>query len=413
MKQRMILFVMLMIGFLLGAAAAKPALGQTHGLTAQDGELLLHGEPYRGIGANYFSLFRRVLEDPDDTSFDEGLKRLSEAGIPFVRFMACGFWPADWDLYRQDKEAYFQRLDRVVESAHRHRIGLIPSLFWHMSTVPDLVGEPMDQLGNPDSRTSALIRQYTEEVVLRYRDAPAIWAWEFGNEYNLNVDLPNAAGHRPQVVPHLKTALKRTSRDELSSQAMLVAFAQFANSVRQHDRHRALITGNSIPRPSAYHNTTESSWKKDTPSQFEEVLLRDNPDPFEVISVHLYDNTGQAQTSSIEGLVQAVAAMAARANKPVFVGEFGAAQSLTPGETEALFDEILDALISSNVALAAFWVFDYADQDEDWNVTTENERSYQLKRVSEANERLRSSSQSLQPQKDHGDRVPKKRDDRP
>lgn len=391
MKRRMILFLMLITGLVFGATAADPALGQTLGLTTRQGELLLHGEPYRGIGANYFSLFRRVLEDPNDTSFDDGLKRLSEAGIPFVRFMACGFWPSDGDLYRQDKEAYFQRLDRVVESAEQHRIGLIPSLFWHMATVPDLVSESMDQLGNPDSETSALLRQYIEEVVLRYRDSPAIWAWEFGNEYNLNVDLPNAAEHRPQVVPHLKTALQRTSRDELSSQAMLVAFAQFANSVRQHDRHRVLITGNSIPRPSAYHNTKESSWEKDTPLQFEEVLLRDNPDPFEVISVHIYDHSDQAETTSIKGSVQAVAAMAARANKPLFVGEFGAAQSLTPGQTEALFDEMLDSLLSSNVALAAFWVFDYSDQD-DWNVTTENERSYQLKRVSEANERLRSSS---------------------
>lgn len=130
---------------------------------------------------------------------------------------------------------------------------------------------------------------------------------------------------------------------------MLVAFAQFANSVRQHDRHRVLITGNSVPRPSAYHNTTESSWRKDSPSQFEEVLRRDNPDPFEVISVHLYDNGGQAETSSIKGLVQAVSAIGVRANKPVFVGEFGAARSPTPGQAEALFDEMLDALISATL----------------------------------------------------------------
>ena len=159
--------------FPFAASGANPA--RPLGLAVRNGVLQRDGKPYRGIGANYFSLFGRTLHDPRDKSYREQFVRLSKANIPFVRFMACGFWPIDWELYLRDKEAYFQRLDDVVKSAEESGIGLIPSLFWHVSTVPDLVGEPMDQFGNPKSKTAAFIRQYTEEVVLRYKDSPAIW----------------------------------------------------------------------------------------------------------------------------------------------------------------------------------------------------------------------------------------------
>lgn len=383
----MIYFALLFFSLALSAYAAEPASQELLGLTVHEGQLWRQGKPYRGVGANYFSLFSRTLNDPSDASFDVGLKQLSEAKIPFVRFMACGFWPVDWELYLRDKESYFKRLDRVVHSAEQHQVGLIPSLFWHVPAVSDIVGEPLDQLGNQDSRTSAFIRQYTTEVVLRYRDSPAIWGWEFGNEYNLAVDLPNASEHRPQVVPHLKTALERTSRDELSSQAMLVAFSQFADAVRMHDSHRILITGNSLPRPSAYHNTTEKSWQADSKTQFEEVLLRDNPAPFDVLSVHVYGNTGQAGTTSLDELMGTLEDISLRAKKPVFVGEFGVAAKLGADREQAQFKELLDAFETNQVPLAAFWVFDLPFQAE-WNATTENARGYMLELVGAANARI-------------------------
>jgi hypothetical protein len=36
----------------------------------------------------------------------------------------------------------------------------------------------------------------------------------------------------------------------------------------------------------------------------------------------------------------------------------------------------------------ALWVYDYAGQNGQWNVTASNERSYQLKAVAEANRRV-------------------------
>jgi len=368
---------------------------ETPGLSVHEGVLVLDAKPYRGIGVNYFSLFLRTLKDPTDTSYERGLARLSEADIPFARFMCGGFWPIDWDLYFQDKGEYYRRLDRVVRAAEKHNVGLIPSLFWHASTFPDLVGEPMDQLGNPESRTSALIRQYTEEVVTRYRRSRAIWGWEFGNEYNLAVDLPNASKHRPPVHPRLKTATSRTERDELSSKHMLTAFNEFARTVRRFDPHRIIITGNALPRPSAYHNTHERSWTPDTPEQCEEVLRRDNPDPFDTISIHVYPKEGgpyPAQAKDLNSLIETMQVVSATAGKPLFVGEFGIPVESSGGHERKAFKELLTAIETHDVPLSALWVFDFPHQDKAWNVTFENDRAWMLALISEANARMRSNN---------------------
>ncbi len=393
MRSPLILFPILLATLLLalpGRCQPTHLAAEPLGLVVSNGVLVLNGVPYRGIGANYFSLFSRTLKVPTDRSYETGLRELSEAGIPFVRFMACGFWPSDWNLYLNDKTGYFARLDEVVRCAETHRIGLIPSLFWNMSTVPDLAGEPIDQIGNPESKTLAFMRQYTREVVTRYRTSPTIWGWEFGNEYALHADLPNADKCRPPVWPTLKTALQRTCHDELSSMAMLTAFAVFAETVRSLDPYRMLITGNSLPRPSAYHNTHEKSWKTDSPAQFESILLRDNPNPFDTLCVHVYPNQKKEDVfpdgaTNLNTLIAKLQTHSLKNKKPLFIGEFGSSATLNPDDEKARFEELVSAIETNDVPLSALWVFDHAQQDKEWNVTVTNSRAYMLQRIAAAN----------------------------
>lgn len=373
---------------------AEKISSQPPGLYVHNGLLMKNDKPYQGIGVNYFSLFMRTLKNPNDTTGETGLRELSEAGIPFARFMCCGFWPVDWDIYLNDKDTYFQRLDKLVQTAEKYNVGLIPSLFWHTATVPDITGEPRNQLGNRNSKTIAFIRQYTTEIVCRYKDSPAIWGWEFGNEYNLDADLPNAAQHRPAVWPKLKTASERTERDELLSRDMLTAFDEFATTVRKYDKNRIIITGNSIPRQSAYHNTSEKSWKQDTLEQFRTVLLRDNPDTFNTICVHIYSNKNNeyaAGTTNFISLIRTVQEIAVNARKPLFIGEFGSSALLGQDIERATFAEILTAVETTHVPLSAFWVFDFSNQDKDFNVTFNNSRAYMLELICSANKRMKSA----------------------
>ena len=171
-----------------------PGLSRGPGAT-----VLLNGKPYRGVGVNYFDCFLRTLRKNSDTSYEAGFRVLAEYHIPFVRFCATGFYPKEMKLYQENREAYFRLMDGVVRCAEKNGVGLIPSLFWYNTCVPDMMGEHLDQWGNPDSKTVAFMRQYTHEVVSRYRSSPAIWAWEYMNEFDSYCDLPNAATFLPAV----------------------------------------------------------------------------------------------------------------------------------------------------------------------------------------------------------------------
>ena len=379
----------LLLSACVSATAASP------GLSVRDGVLMKDGQPYHGIGANYFSLASRVLKHPNDSSSLSNLTALAGARIPFVRFMCGGFWPVEQQLYLTNREVFFQRLDRVVRCAESNGVGLIPSIIWNSSTVPDLVGEHLDEYGNPNSQTIAHIRRYTEDVVRRYQDSPAIWGWEFGNEYNLGCDLPNASQLRPAVVPKLGTATVRTERDELKFAQIRVAFVAFAETVRKFDPTRVIFSGNSIPRASAWHNVKEKKWTADTEAQFDEMLRRDNPDPMNTITVHLYPEKKGAYSGGAKTIAEAVAVAnrhARQAGKPLFLGEFGVALQAGPREQQqAIFQEFLDGIVQERVPLAAFWVFDLGSQDKDWNVTFVNDRAWMIERTTQANERLRAT----------------------
>jgi hypothetical protein len=363
------------------ASAAEP--GAPPGLSVRkDGVLVKDGRPYRAIGVNYFNAFYRHLKDPKDTGYEEGFKALAEAKIPFARIMGCGFWPVEQKPYRENREEFFRRFDDVVRSAERHGIGLVPSLFWHVATVPDLVGEPVGEWGNPKSRTHEYLRAYVKDVVTRYKDSPAIWAWEFGNEFNLGANLPNAPEHRPQVVPQLGTPAARSEKDEWTHETIRTAFAAFAAEVRKIDPHRAISTGDAFPRESAWHNWKEKSWTKDTPEQAAGMLLGNAPDPVDLVSVHAYGDAGRRIREARE--------TAAKAGKPLFVGEFGSPGP--PEKSEKEFQALLAAVEEAQVPLAALWVYDFSGQDKDWNVTAANARAGQLRAVAEANARIRAAA---------------------
>lgn len=339
-------------------------------LSVRNGAFLLHGKTTAPLlGVNYFDAFLRHLKDEKDTSFEAGFAELGARKIPFARLNGGGFWPVDWALWQTDTTAYFRRFERVLTAAQRHKVGLIPSLCWNLSTFPDLVKEPCDQWGNPKSATHALMRRYVKELVGRYSAHPAIWAWEFGNEYNLPADLPNAAEHRPQVTVENGTPATRGPHDELTHAHFRLALAAFGSEVRRYDKERPLFSGNSIPRLSAWHQLTEKSWKRDSPSEFGRVLRDDNPDPLPTLTLHAYEPEDWARLPDAMAVAQV-------AKKPLFVGEFGVAGARTP-ETEKRFFAQLAALRQHRVPLAALWVYDFGSQAE-WSVTPTNNRSWML-----------------------------------
>jgi hypothetical protein len=362
------------------------------------GAVLRKGVPYCGIGVNYVDAFWRHLANPADRTYERGFADLAANGVPFVRFAAGAYWPRELQLYQNDRAAYLGRLDDVVRSAEAHGIGLVPSLFWAYFAVPDLVGEPVNRWGDPASGTIQFMTQYTQDIVGRYRGSPAIWAWEFGNEFSLSVDLPNAADWRPPIVPDLGTPTTRSAEDDLTTQMILIAFQTFAAAVHALD-DRPVTTGNSLPRPQAEQMRLTGEWgEQDTREEFHDSLQLVNPAPrYQIASIHVYANDvadprfSWTHYPTFDELLELSSEAARQQGQALFVGEFGASDVLHGGHEAALQAnlEIIESLVRNRVPLSALWVYDFSPQDgQGWNTTYTNSRGPILRAIQDANERF-------------------------
>lgn len=362
----------------------------------EGGVILKNGRPLRALGVNYMDAFSRCLENPDDTSYRAGFETLAAHGIPFARLQFGGFFAVNWKLYQSDPDQYFALMDGVVKAAEETGVGLIPSLFWWTAGVPDLVGEPLNCWGIGTSKTQAFMRDYIQQVVSRYVNSPAIWAWEFGNEYSLAVDLPNAADNRPPVGAALGAPATRGPEDDLSAEMVRAATVAFAEAIRKLDPTRPITTGHSLPRPTAQHQHTEGSWGQDNEAEFRTNLAFMTPDPNDLISIHVYPEP-RGKRFGVEGMsysqVLSEAFQASRdVGKGLFVGEFGAPpDNESPWTPETAMAEglaLFKAIEDSPVQLAAYWVFDFSWQESSMNVTATNARNGYLKVLQEANKRM-------------------------
>lgn len=365
-------------------------------LAVRDGKFELRGEPCHYIGVNYFDGFTRMLdsEKAGGMGYKEGFRILEEKQIPFLRFNCGGFYPKDWKLYRENPDEYFRLLDEFVHEAEKRQLGLIPSLFWTFFTIPGLVGEPLSSWGDPESKTHAFMRKYTAEVVGRYKDSPAIWGWEFGNEYGLEADLPAAqkAGLAHWYQPRLGMPDKPGPDDYLTSPMIRTAYREFVKAVRTLDPDRPVFTGDSTPRSSAATLEKTGHWGADLPEMWVKHLIRNNPDPVDTLTIHFYPFHPDAGTGlpghPLEETLLACLQAGRESKKPVFVGEFGPGETPDLATRKAQFETILDLLVRNQVGLSAAWVFDYAPQPYN-SFYPDGENAFMLEAISEANRKLR------------------------
>jgi len=370
-------------------------------LRVESGRLHLPEGRSAAIGLSYFDGFRRLLDvgtpENERDGYVAGFRILAAYEIPFVRFTACGFFPDELRLYRDDPAAHFALLDGFVREAEKHGIGLVPSLFWAFFAVPDLVGEPIQAWGDATSRTRDFMRRYTRDVVTRYRDSSAIWAWEFGNEYLLEADIPNlnTAEHWVRVHGMPNT---RTEADRLRTTDAIAAYREFAELVRSLDPVRPITTGNTVPRTSSWHLQRGLDWKPDSAEQSEEFIRDSNPDPNDLISVHVYwdfQDKGHyfPARRPIREQLEILQAIAARTHKPLWLGEFGANPKSSPEERRRQTEEFVALIEQTRVPLSALWVFDSLNPEiQVWNVTADNEHAYALTLLRDANRRLRGAA---------------------
>jgi autotransporter-associated beta strand protein len=383
----------------------------------------------RAFGVNWYDAFSRYIDDVNDRSFVAGFEYLAAHNIPVARVHTRSHDPIGWGLYFSDKAEYYRRLDDFIQQAEQHGIGLLLDLIGGINQPGELVDDavaagyltpgvdfnppsPLNRdiygvatyaeyrtdLGREDSGSNALIAYYTKELVARYKNSPAIWGWEFANEANNAVDLPNIQNYRPVPSPELGYFLQRddatvpawTSKDDITRAQVRVAKIDFARAVRAVDSWRFISSGDSRPRRTAYNNWKFHTWQVDTRAEIVQVLPMDNPEPMSTVSMHIYQSTDPYFADTPVGIEPVTGDYAAfltffkqacdQLGQPMLVGEWGSAGDGTSADEKTTFHRFMQALIDTEIQLSLLWDFDNPNvgQAADFWVNPGTPKEYQL-----------------------------------
>ncbi|MGV7210037.1 cellulase family glycosylhydrolase [Oxalobacteraceae bacterium A2-2] len=378
---------------LAAAAFAQPAVAGP--LSISNGKFMKDGKPFYGVGVNYFDAFYRYGVYNQKTGI-AGLATLKQYNVPFVRIAAIAFWPNEIQgSFINNQAVFLNRLDEFMNAAQAQGIGVVLDVFWNWTAFADLKGEHIPEWGNSASQTRAYMREITTLLATRYKDHPALWAWEFGNEATSLMDIPPSVGNY-QWLPSAPTqgAPARTTADNITPSTIISALTDFATTLRAVDPNTPIFSGNDVPYYSAYHlqQSNGNNWSSDTPAQFGLILARNNPAPIDTFTIHLYPKAegeagkyfSQPSTATYDDIVAAAKAQSVLSGKPLFLGEFGVDQSLY-SDVPQRFETIMNSIVNNRVQMSALWVYDLSTQNTTYNVTSSNARAYQLQKVQTVN----------------------------
>lgn len=166
--------------------------------------------PPPGVGLNALTVLnlwvgRAMGGDGSPAAMEQGERVARKAildaadrGIPFLR-IATGGWffaggresfetanaLAQW---RRDPEAYWRRVDTLMDALDRAGVGMVPVFFWEPSIFTALAHETTERtLRDPDSRSYVMLADYVTQFVERYRGRPTLLFYE------LTIELDGAA----------------------------------------------------------------------------------------------------------------------------------------------------------------------------------------------------------------------------
>jgi hypothetical protein len=357
--------------------------------------LLRDGIPYRGIGVNYMTMLYRKIEDQKDNTGIAGLQELASHNIPFVRFSVLPLNANEMSAFISNYHTIDRFMDPLVAEAERLNIGLIPSVFFDFRAVPNFFKEPISAWGNESSKTSRFSRGFSQYIAARYKKSSAIWMWEFGNEVNTWADIPYAYREYRISIKN-DTPDHYGPADNYSTRQMMTAFKVFRTAIKLGNSSVLVEAGHDLPRNSAFNRIRGLS-KIDRVEEFDRVVQIQNAGA-DLVSMHLYPFSILEKYSArfrdqplhrARDFIPFADRASSSLCKPLFLGEFGPSASgagLSEEVLDAEYQDILNGIVSSGIALAAAWVFDLPSSGH--NATYTNERAGRLRALEDANRQI-------------------------
>jgi len=377
----------------LDALQQGPAYAPKKGLNVSGIGFKRNGKAFTGLGINHYSLALNSLVDMGVggiASTYADLRDIKQTwGLPFVRVSFGWYSQSSWyDYYHQQKATYFAKIDELVANAEALGVGLIPALFWNLKGFCDMTYDvygtysPMSQLGNKSSNAWILASTFITEVVSRYKDSPAIWAWGLGNEI-VNADGPeyhSSWAPDGSKAAWLNWGTRPGGGTYLATDKMTMAqWRDFSRNcielINSLDPYGRFISGSSpIGNSFAVTAQTTDSLGADNLAKWNSaanglpwVIYREQN--FDTVCNHIYPHLVSNGMFFSDGgkthgeLIALTKGWADAYGKPFFLEEFGSTYHGDPVDqtsvdlaTEAAnFQAALDAIRTNNVQLGAAW----------------------------------------------------------
>lgn len=351
-----ILFILLMFISLTNVNASN------YGVRVNsDGTLSLNGKYFKAMGLNDVDL---VWDEGKYT--DSDFEILSNNKIPFIRVAFGGWWPKVYGWYYEDPDKYFKITDAIIKKAEEKEVGIIIDFFWNNQSFFYYHKNQRSDMGNPNSKSVIEAKKFVDKIINRYKDSPAVWGYEIGNEYNLAVDLYRPdSGIRFTITKDDPSA--DITKDYFTTNELSVFYTEIASEIRFLDSDRFITTGDAAARKHSYslysatkdiYFNNHKSWKENwsVTTNYKDMISKLNPNPVNTISTHLYTgyfkSGGSISGGTFDEYLKIYIDKAKEMKKGLYVGEFdGPCSSASDGGKSAI-----KAIKNSSIQLSSPWL---------------------------------------------------------
>ncbi len=159
--------------------ASKEEADSTQFISAQENQLVFQDEQFKVRGVNYYprqAPWHKFLQESDLGDIEKELSLIKAAGFNTIRIFL--WYEPLFTCDPEDaipNEAAFQKVDQIIQLAVANNLKLIVTL----NDLPDLLFRPLyTDWERYDAQTTYIVR--------RYRNEPAILAWDLRNEGDLD-----------------------------------------------------------------------------------------------------------------------------------------------------------------------------------------------------------------------------------
>jgi hypothetical protein len=348
---------------IVGNGISQSSEGTDSGFLRVNGNsLTLNGTDFRVVGANHVDLIWSFMNDYGEN----GTKVIEDAarcGIKALRFSATAVSKDIVEKWYTNNSTFWNRYDKMVETASSNGVYLIPVLVWTYNDTRDNITNPGNGLFEPFHNFSRYLpefplsdkydkshifitnsfvnnrsKEFISEMVTKYNENKTILMWEIGNELNLVTGRPDTENYFP------------TTKD-------LQNYVQdICSLIWKLDKNHPVESGMQAPN---FHDqgTTLEEAASNNFTQFNDFV--------NVTSIHIYRNQTKDYNVTAKDFITAfLNSSKDNLNKPMIIGEFGETRDENENapDNSSFIPSVLETTLRFDIPMSLIWEWEVPDQ---------------------------------------------------